>query len=125
MRLADAMTCEELRKLPSVIGVEQAGRALGMTRQTSYNMVKAGEFPVPVHKLGGRYKVPTHPLLRFLGVEPDHGVDTPAPTSSGDAPVRRAIRTHTKAGDPIDPAHTYTMKSGRKVLGADLMAGTW
>lgn len=123
MRLADAMTCEELRKLPSVIGVEQAGRALGMTRQTSYNMVKAGEFPVPVHKLGGRYKVPTHPLLRFLGVEPDHGVDTPDPTSSGDAPIRRAIRFK-KNGDPIDPAKFYRIE-GEQVLGADLIAGTW
>ncbi|MDV8079755.1 helix-turn-helix domain-containing protein [Rhodococcus sp. IEGM 1370] len=123
MRLADAMTCEELRKLPSVIGVAEAGRALGMTRQTSYNMVKAGEFPVPVHKLGGRYKVPTHPLLRFLGVETDHGVHTPAATSSGEPPLRRAIRTHTKSGKPIDPSKYYRI-DGERVLGADLIKGT-
>lgn len=118
------MTMRELLNLPTVIGVEQAGRALGFSRQPSYNMVWADTFPVPVLKVGSRYKVPTAPLLKYLGVEPAHSVDTQGPTSSGDAPIRRAIR-FTKNGDPIDPDRTYTMKSGREVLGADLIAGTW
>lgn len=124
MRLADAMTMEELLRMPSVIGLEEAGRALGMSRQHTFNTNQAGEFPVPVLKVGSRYKVPTAPLLRFLGVEPDHGVHTPAPTSSGEPPIRRAIRTHTKSGKPVDPSKYYRV-AGERVLGADLIKGAY
>lgn len=122
--MIEAMSRDELMALPAVVRVEDAGRALGFGRQHSYNLVRQGLFPVPVLKLGNRYKIPTAPLLKYLGVEPDHGVHTPVPTSSGNAPIRRAIRTHTKSGKLIDPAKYYRI-DGERVLGADLMKGAY
>ncbi|WP_432510646.1 helix-turn-helix domain-containing protein [Kineococcus sp. SYSU DK001] len=53
-----------------------AGRALGLGRTKSYELVQRGEFPVRVERIGGRWIVPTAELLRFLGLEPQVG--TPA-----------------------------------------------
>lgn len=83
---------EELLALPPVIGVEQAGRAIGLHRQRAYHLIQQGKFPVPVHWVGHRYKIPTDPILDFLGVKrPDHSQDTPGSTSSGEADNSRAI----------------------------------
>lgn len=122
--MIEAMSRDELMLLPAVVRVEDAGRALGFGRQHSYNLVRQGLFPVPVLKLGNRYKIPTAPLLKYLGVEPAQSVDTQGLASNGAPSIRRAIRTHTKSGKPVDPSKYYRV-DGERVLGADLVAGTW
>ena len=59
--------------LPAVIDVETAGRLLGLGRSAAYQLVKDGEWPTPVLRLGRRWRVLTAPLLALLeidGVEP-------------------------------------------------------
>lgn len=63
-------TIGELHDLPPTIGVEEAGRLLGIGRSLSYRLAAAGEFPVPVIRCGSRYLVPSLALLRALGVDP-------------------------------------------------------
>lgn len=63
------MTIADLRALPPTTDVPTAGRALGMSRTTAYNLVQRGEFPVPVLKLGRQFRVPTADLLALLGVD--------------------------------------------------------
>ncbi len=48
-------------------GVEEAGRALGIGRSLSYELAKAGRFPVRVLRIGKLYRVPISELNRLLG----------------------------------------------------------
>lgn len=52
------------------ISLPEAGKALGIGQSSTYASVKAGTFPVPVIKIGGRYVVPTAPLRELLGLPP-------------------------------------------------------
>ncbi len=63
-----SMTVEEVIALPVSVDLATAGRALGVGRTKAHDMVTAGEFPVPVLRLGRRYRVNRVDLLRILGV---------------------------------------------------------
>jgi predicted DNA-binding transcriptional regulator AlpA len=55
-----------------------AARALGIGRTTAFGLAKRGEFPVPVRKVGNRYRVARADLLKAVG-ENDHPIgDTTA-----------------------------------------------
>lgn len=58
---------EELE--PGVLSLKQAGQRLGIAESTAYDLVKRGQFPVPVIKIGGRQRVLTAVLERFLNGE--------------------------------------------------------
>lgn len=63
------MTINELRELVATTAttdVETAGRAYCIGRAKAYSMAKAGEFPVPVLKVGHRYRVRTADLAADL-----------------------------------------------------------
>lgn len=47
----------------------QAAKLLGIGRSTAYAAVRSNEFPTPVIKIGGRYVIPTKPLLDLLNLE--------------------------------------------------------
>jgi predicted site-specific integrase-resolvase len=51
-----------------MISLERAACALDIGRSTAYRDAKSGDFPVPVKKVGKQYRVPTAPLLEFLGL---------------------------------------------------------
>jgi hypothetical protein len=65
------MSREELLALPAVVNLVTAARALGIGRTRAFELVRRGEFPVPVLRVGVTYRVPTAPLLRLLGVMAD------------------------------------------------------
>lgn len=128
------MSAHDLRDLPPTLGLQKAGELLGFSRQHTYDLAREGEFPVPVHRVRGRYRVPTAPLLRYLGVESDHRCDTDRAASNGQATFSPAIRREldfspavyvtTKSGKRIriDPDKTYTYKGRKGVSGAEIIA---
>jgi hypothetical protein len=63
------MTRDELLALPVTVGIETAGRALGIGRANAYALAKRDEFPVPVLRIGCRYRVVTAELHRVLGLD--------------------------------------------------------
>ena len=71
--LADAAT------LPPVVDLPTAGKWLGIGRTTAYKLAKAGNFPVPVLRVGAGFKVPTAQLVQLLGL------NTPAPVETATA----------------------------------------
>ena len=81
---AHALTLAEIAGLPAVTDLVTAGRALGIGRTRAYELARAGQFPCPVIRAGGTWRVPTAGLLALLGLP----VSGPPP--SGDAPARRA-----------------------------------
>lgn len=112
------LTAQELLALPSTVDIVTAGNALGLSRTKAYQMYRDGEWPseVPVLRLGKRFKVPTAPLLRYLGIErPPHTTDTPAPTANGGTTNASAMRRK------IDPAKRYRLPTGEKLTGAEVL----
>lgn len=77
----------ELLALPPTIDIPAAAKVLGIGRTLAYQLVRAGEFPVPVLRLGARYRVVTSALLAALEVTPDLRADVPIPAPSGLRPV--------------------------------------
>jgi excisionase family DNA binding protein len=59
-----------LGDLPPALGVRGAAPLLGISRATAYALIRRGEFPCPVFRCGGRYKIPTAHLLDLLGLTP-------------------------------------------------------
>ncbi|MCM3687689.1 helix-turn-helix transcriptional regulator [Kocuria rosea] len=47
-----------------------AAQALGIGRSTAYELVRLGQFPIRVLRLGRKLRVPTAELYHFLGVDP-------------------------------------------------------
>lgn len=59
-------TLEEVRGWPATVDVVTAGRPFGLGRNGAYEAVKQGRFPVPVIKIGSRYRVVTAEVLALL-----------------------------------------------------------
>ncbi|MFF5438457.1 helix-turn-helix domain-containing protein [Streptomyces achromogenes] len=63
--------------LPVAVDLRTAARALGICSTTAYRLVRRGEFPCAVLRVGGRYRIPVNELMRVLGIEerPLYAVD--------------------------------------------------
>lgn len=68
VELRSAMSLDEIASLPTVVDLMAAARALGIGRTTAYDLARSDEFPCPVVRVGGTYRVPTAGLLRLLGL---------------------------------------------------------
>jgi hypothetical protein len=60
----------EVSRLPAVVDLVTAGRALGLGRTKCYQLARAGEFPCRIIRVGRSYLVPTAELLTLLGLDP-------------------------------------------------------
>ncbi|WP_276687261.1 helix-turn-helix transcriptional regulator [Corynebacterium casei] len=54
---------------PPTIGIRQAAELLGIGSSSAYAAARKGNFPTKVIHIGGRYVVPTKPLLELLGLD--------------------------------------------------------
>ncbi|RBY94079.1 DNA-binding protein [Blastococcus sp. TBT05-19] len=80
-----AWTADEVLALPVVVDLVTAGSVLGMGRSASYEMARRGEFPVPVLKVGHRYRVVSARLRELVGIH-----DQPTPVTRPATPFRPA-----------------------------------
>ncbi|MEV7551975.1 DNA-binding protein [Amycolatopsis sp. NPDC089917] len=64
------LTLAEVAALPAVVDLMTAARALGIGRTTAYGLARNDDFPCPLLRVGGEYRVPTTGLLQALGVDP-------------------------------------------------------
>ncbi len=67
--MSPTMSRQELAALPPVIDIPTASRVLGVGRSAAYELVRSGQWPTPVLRLGRLIKVPSLPLLQLLGLE--------------------------------------------------------
>ncbi|MEV0279273.1 helix-turn-helix domain-containing protein [Streptomyces sp. NPDC050610] len=74
------MTFAEVFELPVMVDLRTAARILGICAGTAYSLVHRDGFPCPVLRVGGRYRIPTTPLMRLAGIEerPVYSVDLEA-----------------------------------------------
>ena len=59
---------DQVRALGVVTDLVTAAAVLGIGRTTAHALVRADRFPVPVIRVGRRYRVPVAPLLRLLAL---------------------------------------------------------
>ncbi|GAA1574320.1 hypothetical protein GCM10009678_66270 [Actinomadura kijaniata] len=63
----EALSYADLAKLPSVVDLMTAAKALGLSRTYAYELAKEERFPCRVLRIGTCYRVPTADLLALLG----------------------------------------------------------
>jgi excisionase family DNA binding protein len=64
------MNREQLVALPAVVDVPTAASVLGLSRTTVYELIRIGDWPTPVLRLGKLIRLPTEPILELLGIQP-------------------------------------------------------
>jgi hypothetical protein len=69
--MTTAETPNPLAALPPALDLPEAAHLLGISRTSAYELVRTGEWPSPVLRLGHRIKIPTQPLLALLGLSTD------------------------------------------------------
>jgi excisionase family DNA binding protein len=62
-------TEDRVRSLGLHTDVATAASILGIGRSTAYDLIRRGEFPVPVVRLGHRLRIPVEPLRALLSGE--------------------------------------------------------
>lgn len=62
------VTQEQIRTLPPVVDVPTAAAVLGVGRSAAYELIRCGQWPTPVLRLGKLIRVPTAPLLELVGL---------------------------------------------------------
>lgn len=62
------MTRDELLALPPVVDVATAAAVFGLGRSAAYELVRTGQWPTPILRLGRHIRVPTLPLLELVGM---------------------------------------------------------
>ena len=64
------MTREDALALPPVVSISTAAEVLGLGRSAAYELVRSGQWPTPILRLGRLIKVPTAPLIALVGITP-------------------------------------------------------
>ena len=93
-------TTERVRALGAVTDMATAATLLGISRTLAYQLAKDGQFPVPVIKVGRRYRVPIPGLLTLLNL------DTPEPPAKDLTTAGRhaSITTTRSEAGPTSPS---------------------
>ncbi|WP_328851245.1 helix-turn-helix domain-containing protein [Micromonospora globbae] len=59
-------TLERIRALGAVTDIATTGQIFGLSRSTAYEMAQAGTLPVPVIRVGSRYRVSVAAIIAVL-----------------------------------------------------------
>src|SRR5258707_1326066 len=88
-------TVERIRALGAFTDLRTTAEILGFTRNTAYEMIRAGTFPVPVIRAATKSGVSVAAILRLVPADTDRPQPpaAPAATAPPPAPVRRRRST--------------------------------
>jgi hypothetical protein len=75
-----------MRGLPVLLTVPLAGRVLGVGRTAAYELVRRGDWPTPIIRVGAKIWIPRAPLLELVGVSTAEPQPPPA------LPTRRTMK---------------------------------
>lgn len=67
---ASTSNTADLKALGATTDVVTAGKFLGISRTTAYQLARRGAFPLPLIRVGAQYRVPTAALIAALRPEP-------------------------------------------------------
>ncbi|WP_028193391.1 helix-turn-helix domain-containing protein [Salinispora pacifica] len=75
---ASVWTVERIRALGTVTDVATVGEIFGLSRNSAYELARGNRLPVPVLRVGSRYRVSVAAILTALSVPTEH----PTPPST-------------------------------------------
>ncbi len=64
---SDLADTNGIGSVPAVLDLPEAARLLGVGRTLAYQLVRDGQWPTPVVRVGRLIKIPKRPFLEFLG----------------------------------------------------------
>ena len=99
------MTGTERPAAATVVDVPTAAAMLGIGRTLAYHLVRTGQWPTPLIRVGRLIKVPTKPLLEYVNGGARDGAQTVRPRrSNADLAVQRRSRNRRPPeGDRVEP----------------------
>ena len=62
------MTVETALQVPPVVDVPTAAAMLGIGRTAAYELIRLGQWPTPVLRLGKLIRIPSAPILELIQV---------------------------------------------------------
>lgn len=71
-------TVERIRALGAVTDIATVGEIFGMSRSSAYDLARRDRLPVPVLRVGSRYRVSVAAILTALGVPSEPPTPPPA-----------------------------------------------
>lgn len=74
---------------PAVVDLVTAAKMLGVGRTVAYQLVRQGQWPTPILRIGNQIRVPRAPLLALLCMSQDLQPSVPTSASAPDAVTRR------------------------------------
>jgi hypothetical protein len=74
-------TVEEVLALPVTVDLMTTARALGISKTVAYHLARTGRYPVPLYKVGARYRCLRSALLAHLGIADATASHRPSPLS--------------------------------------------
>ncbi|ROO63037.1 hypothetical protein EDC02_5048 [Micromonospora sp. Llam0] len=77
---ASVWTVERIRALGAVTDVATVGEIFGLSRNSAYELARGNRLPVPVLRIGSRYRVSVAAILTALGVPTEHPAPPPPAT---------------------------------------------
>ena len=98
----EVWTAARIRALGAVTDLTTAASILGLSRAAAYELAKNDRFPVPLIRVGTRYRVPVAAILTALHLDPQ------PPARGGDLTRRRRrawITTRKSAASPPSTPH--------------------
>jgi hypothetical protein len=65
-----SVTRDEMLALPHVIDVSTAADVFEVGRSAAYEIIRSGQWPTPIIRIGRHIRIPTLPLLKLVGMAP-------------------------------------------------------
>jgi hypothetical protein len=72
-------TVAEVLALPVTVDLMTTARALGISKTVAYQLARAGQYPVPLYRVGVRYRCLRSTLLTHLGIADPTAAHEPSP----------------------------------------------
>jgi hypothetical protein len=63
-----SVTRDEMLALPHVIDVSTAADVFEVGRSAAYEIIRSGQWPTPIIRIGRHIRIPTLPLLELVGM---------------------------------------------------------
>jgi len=63
------MTVAAAQRVPPVVDVPTAAAMLGIGRTAAYELIRLGQWPTPVLRLGKLIRIPSAPILELIRVQ--------------------------------------------------------
>ncbi|MDQ1250333.1 MAG: hypothetical protein QG597_4712 [Actinomycetota bacterium] len=72
-------TVQEVLALPVTVDLMTTARALGISKTVAYHLARTGQYPVPLYRVGARYRCLRSTLLVHLGIADNTVAIEPSP----------------------------------------------